>query len=486
MAPSSKHTIQASSSLVRNIKPPLHTKFYRLAEEFHRERGLPLDGVDPHSLIGNNDIFEEDWAAVFVCPKPIPGSQKKVKAYHVWTEFLQKLVRRHWDVYQEGPFIEGNESLRERHNLQNKIKRWEEQMSGRGRGSKTTTASTRSSLKTKGTSIPLSSVPTEGCLVQLAEEDSKALAKMKNIAEERLQDYKSRLEGAKKQVENQVRELHREEGAQSSNTLAIKLQTEIDCMQDHVARQRLVDLIGQFLSTTKENLAKLEAKMARAKALVAEVEANLAQESEHFKFCVSMERTPHNVGASLMKSFPPVDFEQSISEVAIQGFYHCVGCGFPFDARSLDVFSLPCTHVYHMLCFVHVCRDYGYCVAVDCNMHVPPRAKHMIGLKVKSEMKESSAGTDIAAETCIQESLRTTTERVSMQATEQSLHACSNKTMHSTRKNSLITPGMQPALEAESAIGDEVRGVVEDILMAKSSAVKSPRQQLTPSCCVLR
>ncbi|MCO5550706.1 hypothetical protein L7F22_004196 [Adiantum nelumboides] len=50
--------------------------------------------------------------------------------------------------------------------------------------------------------------------------------------------------------------------------------------------------------------------------------------------------------------------------------------------------------------------------------------------------------------------------------------------MHSTRKNGLITQGMQQVLEAESAIGDEVRGVVEDILMAKSSAVKSPRQQL--------
>ncbi|MCO5602008.1 hypothetical protein L7F22_056135 [Adiantum nelumboides] len=37
---------------------------------------------------------------------------------------------------------------------------------------------------------------------------------------------------------------------------------------------------------------------------------------------------------------------------------------------------------------------------------------------------------------------------------------------------------MQPALEAESAVGDKVRGVVEDILMAKSSAVKSPRQQI--------
>ncbi|MCO5595977.1 hypothetical protein L7F22_050029 [Adiantum nelumboides] len=113
-------------------------------------------------------------------------------------------------------------------------------------------------------------------------------------------------------------------------------------------------------------------------------------------------------------------------------------------------------------------------------MLVPPRAKHMDGLKVKSEMKESSAGTDIAAETCIQESLRKTTERVSTQATEQSSHACSNKMMHSTRKNSLITLGMQPALEVESTVGDEVCGVVEDILMAKSSAVKSPRQQLTP------
>ncbi|MCO5592798.1 hypothetical protein L7F22_046801 [Adiantum nelumboides] len=53
--------------------------------------------------------------------------------------------------------------------------------------------------------------------------------------------------------------------------------------------------------------------------------------------------------------------------------------------------------------------------------------------------------------------------------------------MHSTRKNGLITLGMQPALEAKfDAVGDEVRGVVEDILMAKYFAIKSPRQQLTP------
>ncbi|MCO5586419.1 hypothetical protein L7F22_040359 [Adiantum nelumboides] len=105
MAPSSKHLIQASSTLARNIEPPLHTKFCRLAEEFHKERGLPLEGVDPRSLTRNNDISEEDWEAVFICLKHVPGSQKKVTAYHVQTEFLQKLVWRHWDVYQEGPFI---------------------------------------------------------------------------------------------------------------------------------------------------------------------------------------------------------------------------------------------------------------------------------------------------------------------------------------------------------------------------------------------
>ncbi|MCO5601226.1 hypothetical protein L7F22_055345 [Adiantum nelumboides] len=56
--------------------------------------------------------------------------------------------------------------------------------------------------------------------------------------------------------------------------------------------------------------------------------------------------------------------------------------------------------------------------------------------------------------------------------------------MHSTRKNILITPGMQPALETESVVGDEVRGVVEDILMAKSSAVKSPRDEASDEAVV--
>ena len=39
-------------------------------------------------------------------------------------------------------------ALEERHNLQSKIKRWEDQMSGRGRVTRTTVASTRSSMKT--------------------------------------------------------------------------------------------------------------------------------------------------------------------------------------------------------------------------------------------------------------------------------------------------------------------------------------------------
>ena len=281
----------------------MHSKFCRLAEEFHTERGLPLEGVDPRSLSGNNDISDEVWEAVFTCPRPVPGSQKKVKAYHARSEFLQKIVSRHWDVYQEGPFMyevgtqfakafalencreassspgkhqiawavfaeRAMKASEERHNLQSKMKRWEEQMSGRGLGSRTTAASTRSSVRTeKMPSLPLSSVPTGGCLVQLEEDDIRVLEVMKNIAETRVQDCKSRLEDAKKQVENEVRELHRAEGAQGSNTLAMKLQMQIDCMQDPVDRQRLIDLIGEFSSSPLEKIAELEAKVAMAKVL---------------------------------------------------------------------------------------------------------------------------------------------------------------------------------------------------------------------------
>ena len=246
--------------------------------------------------------FEEEWEDVFICPKPVQGSQKKVKAYHARSEFLQKLVWRHWDVYQEGPFMyevgiqfakafalencttatstpgkhqiawaafaeRAMKASEERHNLQSKINRWEDQMSGRGRGSRTTAASTRSSVKTEGMSVPLSSVPTGGCLVQLGEEDSRVLSIMKNIAEGRLQVSKSRLEDAKKQVEDEVKELHRAEGAKKSNTLAIKLQTEIDCMQDAADRQRLINLISQFSCTPADNIVELEAKVDMAKVL---------------------------------------------------------------------------------------------------------------------------------------------------------------------------------------------------------------------------
>ena len=90
---------------------------------------------------------------------------------------------------------------------------------------------------------------------------------MKNIAEGRLQVSKSRLEDAKKQVEDEVKELHRAEGTKKSNTLAIKLQTEIDCMQDAVDRQRLINLILQFSCTPADNIVELEDKVDMAKVL---------------------------------------------------------------------------------------------------------------------------------------------------------------------------------------------------------------------------
>lgn len=127
--------------------------------------------------------------------------------------------------------------------------------------------------------------------------------------------------------------------------------------------------------------------------LLAETETEIERESAHLKFCGSMEITSENTGHNVFKPLPPSMLDgYSSNKVSIGGFYNCVGCGFPFDATVLDAFSLACRHVYHMLCFAHVCRDYGYCVALDCNEPVPARAKLMLGQKIRIVKKEPSAG----------------------------------------------------------------------------------------------
>ena len=111
----------------------------------------------------------------------VTRSSKKVKAYLVRPKLAEKLVHRHWDVYQEGPFNhevglhfskafaieicslvntgsikdiniiawapfaeQAMRSLEERHNIENKRGRWEEKMSGKTRVSHLEEGSTRS------------------------------------------------------------------------------------------------------------------------------------------------------------------------------------------------------------------------------------------------------------------------------------------------------------------------------------------------------
>lgn len=85
----------------------------------------------------------------------------------------------------------------------------------------------------------------------------------------------------------------------------------------------------------------------------------------------------HNVGGNLLKPLPPFLDASYRNKVPFGGFYHGVGYGFEFNAANLEASSLPCTLFYHILCFAHVCIDYGYCVALDYNMLAPPRSKQL-------------------------------------------------------------------------------------------------------------
>ena len=116
----------------------------------------------------------------------------------------------------------------------------------KGKHSKTTITSTRSSGEVEYGCTPIAAVPTQGSTFRFEEEEQQQLSCIQVITEKRLQEAKSKVENAKNKVELLVKDLYRDEGAQQSNGLVMKLQEQIDCMQDPVARQCLVDLMAQF------------------------------------------------------------------------------------------------------------------------------------------------------------------------------------------------------------------------------------------------
>ena len=67
---------------------------------------VPGDFEEIYGVEGDPDEPQAGlWDAILTCPKTVQGSSKKVKAYHVRPEFSEDLVRHHWVVYQEGPFM---------------------------------------------------------------------------------------------------------------------------------------------------------------------------------------------------------------------------------------------------------------------------------------------------------------------------------------------------------------------------------------------
>lgn len=294
---SSRQASEISTSVIKNVVPPRHTKFCRFAQEFHEERGLSLVGVDPRSLSGNSDILEKEWDAVFTCPMPLPGHMKKVKAYHVRPEFAEKLVHRHWDVYQEGPFNyevgvqfakafamenciasrtgpkkeiyiiawapfaeKAMKSSEERHNIENKKNRWQDQMGGKGKKLKRDDGSTRST-KTDEVWPGVQ----EGLMFLFEDEEKQQLGNMKNSAQERLKMAKAALEDAHTQVEVEVRDLHRCEGAQQTFNMATMIQSEISSLQDQETRDRILALMSKFPAKPLKDIAQLEKDVAEAK-----------------------------------------------------------------------------------------------------------------------------------------------------------------------------------------------------------------------------
>ena len=227
---------------------------------------------------------------------PVTGSSKKVKAYHVRPEFAEKLVHRHWDVYQEGPFNhkvglqfakafpmescsfvrtgsmkdiniiawapfaeQAMRSSEERHNIENKRRRWEEKMSEKTRVSHLEEGSTRPT-KTVDEWAGLPPPHVKG----FEDEEKQQIHSLQRFIQDRLQAAKAIVAEAKSKVDAAVRDLHRAEGAQQSSTIASKLGLEIQCMQDDEVRSRLLALMSQIESNPLNNIAQLEATKVQA------------------------------------------------------------------------------------------------------------------------------------------------------------------------------------------------------------------------------
>lgn len=287
----------SDSSIIKRVLPPKQTKFCRYADEFQVERGLSITGMDPRTLVGDKSILEKEWDAVFTCPMPVTGTNKKVKAYHVRPEFAEKLVHRHWDVYQEGPFNhevgllfakafavencpaartgptkeiytiawapfaeQAMKSSEERHNIENKRRRWEDQMSGKTRVSHLEEGSTRSTK----TADAWAGLPSPQ--VKLFEDEEKQqIHSLKRFTQDRLQVARTAVEVARSRVDVAVRDLHRAEGAQQSSSIATMLQGEITSMQDQETRGRLLALMSQLQANPLNNIAQLEETVLEAK-----------------------------------------------------------------------------------------------------------------------------------------------------------------------------------------------------------------------------
>lgn len=121
-------------------------------------------------------------------------------------------------------------------------------------------------------------------------------------------------------------------------------------------------------------------------------QTDLEKECGHSQFCAGLRREVQSSGLNSIMALPPCVPKGVVSEVSIGGFMSYAGCDWAFDAAALDVFSLACLHVYHIMCFAHICLKHGKCVVFDCSEFLPERVLNMLGLcpRTRTSKKEIS------------------------------------------------------------------------------------------------
>ena len=111
-------------------------------------------------------------------------------------------------------------------------------------------------------------------------------------------------------------------------------------------------------------------------------------------FTQALARDVVNSRKYMVVALPPIVEDELDNTFKVGQFAGgCSGCGLPFKRSDLDVFSFPCGHIYHILCFGYMGEVFGKFLETGCMEVIPERATRMLGIShVPVKLEDKSNG----------------------------------------------------------------------------------------------